>query len=296
MPEDFFRNWFECPVRPRVIVLGNHKGGSGKSTVAMHLTVGLMGCGYSVGSVDLDGDQCTFSHFVENRRQYVDATDAPLAVPEHRLVAPSSADSSRVAEEEEAARVADAFADLADRDYIVVDTPGSDTFVSRLGHILADSLITPLNDSLVDLDVLVRIEQGGRVITGPSVYSIAVLDRWGTRMAVGGRPLDWIVLRNRMTHTRSRNHRDMGRMLRDLAPTLGYRLAPGLGERVIFRELFLRGLTVLDQPEPSRWRIANRSDGTARGEVWALMDDLGLSEAFGGGSRDQSLTAVSVAK
>lgn len=281
MSEDFFKDWFEFPVRPRVIVVGNHKGGSGKSTVAMHLTVALMGCGYSVGSVDLDGDQRTFSHFVENRRQYADATNALLAVPEHRLVEPASADSVAIAEEEEAARVADAFADLVDRDYIVVDTPGSDTFVSRLGHILADTLITPLNDSLVDLDVLVRIEQGGQAITGPSVYSIAVLERWGTRMVVGGRPLDWIVLRNRMTHTRSRNHRDMERLLRDLAPTLGYRLVTGLSERVVFRELFLRGLTVLDQPEPSRWRLANKSYGTARSELWALMDAFGLSETPG---------------
>ncbi len=273
---EFLRNWFVLPVRPRVLVLGNHKGGSGKSTTAMHLMVGLMNSGYSLGTIDLDSDQATLTHFVENRRRTVAEKDLPLALPEHRLVEASAESDREAAEAEEAARVAEAFAELIDKDYILVDTPGSDTFLSRLGHVLADTLVTPLNDSFVDLDVLVRIDAAGQQITGPSVYSIAVLDRWGMRMTAGGRPLDWVVTRTRLSHVYSRNHRELDALLRELAPTLGYRLAPGLGERVTFREQFAQGLTVLDQPALPRWRLSGKGSAAARNEVLDLMEAIGL--------------------
>ena len=275
MTPDFLQVWFRKPVRPRVVVLGNQKGGSGKSTTAMHLIVGLMNSGYSVGCVDLDGSQATLTHFIENRRRLAAAKGSFLEMPEHRLVEASlESDVTRV-EAEEAARVATAFEDLLDQDYIVVDTPGSDTFISRLGHVLADTLITPLNDSFLDLDVLVRVDHDGQSFTGPSRYSMAVLDRWGLRVLAGGAPLDWVVIRNRLAHNRARNNQRMEQLLEQLSPTLGYRLAPGFSERVIFRELFVQGLTILDQA-PAKWRLPNRSHAAARSEVWALLESIGL--------------------
>lgn len=279
MTPDFLQVWFRKPVRPRVIVLGNQKGGSGKSTTAIHVIVGLMNCGYSVGSVDLDGTQATLTHFVENRQRLAASLDEMIEVPHHRLVEGSSKRSLAAAEVEETAQVAEAFEALADKDYIVVDTPGSDSFISRLGHVLADTLITPINDSFLDLDVLARIDREGQSFLGPSVYSIAVLDRWGLRMLVGGAPLDWIVMRNRLVHQQARNNRSMERLLKKLAPALGYRLAPGFGERVIFRELFVQGLTILDQPAPSKWRLSNKSHAAARNEVWGLLESIGLAES-----------------
>jgi chromosome partitioning protein len=285
MTPDFLQDWFRKPVRPRVVVLGNQKGGSGKSTTAIHLIFGLMSCGYTVGSVDLDGDQATLTHFIENRKRLAASGDSILGMPEHRLVESSLERSVAGAEEDEAAQVAGAFAELLDQDYIVVDTPGSDTFLSRLGHILADILVTPLNDSFLDLDVLVRIGPDGQTITGPSSYSLAVLDRWGLRMMVGGQPLDWVVTRNRLSHQRTRNRRQMERLLDRLTPSLGYRLAPGFGERVIYRELFVQGLTVLDLSEPARWRLGNKSHAAARNEVWAFMKSIGLTEESSAGKR-----------
>ncbi len=285
MTPDFLQDWFRKPVRPRVVVLGNQKGGSGKSTTAIHLIFGLMSCGYTVGSVDLDGDQATLTHFIENRKRLAASGDAILGMPEHRLVESSLERSVAGAEEDEAAQVAGAFAELLDQDYIVVDTPGSDTFLSRVGHILADILVTPLNDSFLDLDVLVRIGPDGQAITGPSSYSLAVLDRWGLRMMVGGQPLDWVVTRNRLSHQRTRNRRQMEQLLDRLAPSLGYRLAPGFGERVIYRELFAQGLTVLDLSAPARWRLGNKSHAAARHEVWAFMKSIGLAEEPSAGLR-----------
>jgi chromosome partitioning protein len=278
MTPDFLQAWFRKPVRPRVIVLGNQKGGSGKSTTAIHLISGLLNCGYAVGSVDMDGDQATLSHFMENRERQLADGEGILAMPEHRLVEPSQETNLAAAEEDGAARVAQAFEELIDRDYIVVDTPGADTFISRLGHVLGDILVTPLNDSFLDLDVLVRIDTDGRTITGPSSYSLAVLDRWGLRMLVGGPPLDWVVMRNRLSHVHTRNHRQLESVLTQLAPSLGYRLAPGFGDRVIYRELFAQGLTVLDLPARRRWRLGNKSHAAARNELWALLKAVGLSD------------------
>lgn len=278
MTPDFLQDWFRKPVRPRVVVLGNQKGGSGKSTTAMHLIVGLMNCGYSVGSVDLDGSQATLTHFIENRKRLAETKGSYLEVPEHRLVEASLEGDVAQVEAEEITRVATAFEDLLDRDYVVVDTPGSDTFISRLGHVLADTLITPLNDSFLDLDVLVRVDQDGESFTGPSRYSMAVLDRWGLRVLAGGAPLDWVVIRNRLAHSRAHNNQRMERLLEQLSSTLGYRLAPGFGERVIFRELFVQGLTILDHPAPTKWRFPNRSHAAARSEVWALLEAIGLGE------------------
>jgi chromosome partitioning protein len=244
----------------------------------MHLMVGLMNCGYSVGSIDLDASQATLTHFIENRMRLAATKGSFLDVPEHRLVEASLESDVARAEEEESARVATAFEDLLDQDYIVVDTPGSDTFISRLGHVLADTLITPLNDSFLDLDVLVRVDHDGQSVTGPSRYSMAVLDRWGLRVLAGGAPLDWVVIRNRLAHSRARNNQRMERLLEQLSSSLGYRLAPGFGERVIFRELFVQGLTILDQPAPARWRFPNKSHAAARAEVWALLEAIGLGE------------------
>ena len=200
MSTDFLRRWFERPVRPRIIVVGNQKGGSGKSTTAMHLIIGLMNCNYAVGSIDLDADQATLTHFIENRTRFAATVGAILSAPEHRHVTSSQKTSLAEVEKEEARRLAATLEGMLDRDYIIVDTPGTDNFLSRLGHVLADTLITPINDSFLDLDVLVRIDPDGKTIAGPSGYAIAVLDRWGLRMMMGGRPLDWIVIRNRLAH------------------------------------------------------------------------------------------------
>jgi hypothetical protein len=140
MSTTFLREWFAKPVRPRIITFGNQKGGSGKTTSAMNVMIGLMSCGYSVGSIDLDGDQATFTHFIENRRRQSESSAVPLDMPTHRMIENSLEATVAEAEEDETARLAAALKSLGDLDYIVIDTPGNDTYLARLGHILADTL------------------------------------------------------------------------------------------------------------------------------------------------------------
>jgi chromosome partitioning protein len=262
----------------RIIVLGNEKGGSGKSTTAMHVTVSLLKSGHTVGCIDLDARQGTLSRYVENRRAFAAESGLPLAVPEVCRVHRSDRDGRAEAEAEEQAALAEALSELSGCTAIVIDTPGSDSNLSRLGHAHADILITPLNDSFLDLDLLARIDSDGRRVLAPSVYSQMVWEQRQRRAADGRPPIDWVVMRNRLSHIDARSKRDVGRLLQQLSKRIGFRLASGFGERVIFRELFPKGLTLLDLREPGAGVPLNMSHLAARQEVRELFRAIGLED------------------
>lgn len=262
--------------RPHVIVLGNEKGGSGKSTTAMHLIVALLHDGYRVGSIDLDARQGSLTRYVENRKQTNAGMLVPLPQSVHFAIERSSLDSATEGRADEEARLSAAMAQLADCDYVVIDTPGADTSLSRLGHTLADTLITPLNDSFLDLDLLGRVDLDGAKIMKLSVYSEMVWEQRKTRALRGGKPIDWVVMRSRLSSLDAKNKRDIGQLLQQLAKRIGFRVAPGFTERVIFRELFPRGLTLLDLSRKDTGVAWRMSHVAARQEVRDLIDALGL--------------------
>lgn len=276
--------------RPHVIVLGNEKGGSGKSTTAMHLIVALLREGHRVGSIDLDARQGTLSRYIENRQAFNAADGANLPVPAHHRIPRSTLDSAAAARADEAERLDAAMAALADCDFIVIDTPGSDSGLSRLGHARADTLITPLNDSFLDLDLLARLDGSGRRILGPSVYSEMAWEQKKQRALADGGSIDWIVMRNRLSSLDARNKRNIGRLLEELSRRIGFRLAPGFSERVIFRELFPRGLTLLDLRDGETGVTFSMSHVAARQEVRALLSAIGLPGTSGEAFGDRPLT------
>ena len=265
--------------RPYVLTIGNEKGGTGKSTTAVHLIVGLLQLGYRVGSLDLDGRQGTLSTYLANRARSAEKTDAKLAMPLHRRVEGITAETRTQSVEHESERFAQAFADLADCHFVVVDTPGGDGNLTRLGHGIADALITPVNDSLLDLDVIAKLNVAERQVLAPSVYTQLVWEQNNLRVVEARPPIDWIVMRNRMAHIDSRNKREVAVLLDKLAGRIGFRIAPGFGERMIFRELFLRGLTLMDLPESQDPRGAGASHAAARREVEGLLSAIGLPAA-----------------
>jgi chromosome partitioning protein len=195
-----------------------------------------------------------------------------------RLVQRSERDERAEAEAEEQAAFAAALSELSSCTAIVIDTPGSDTYLSRLGHAQADVLITPLNDSFLDLDVLAHIDADRRRALAPSVYSQMVWEQRQWRARNGRTPIDWVVMRNRLSHVDARSKRDVARLLHQLAKRIGFRLAPGFGERVIFRELFPKGLTLLDLRERGAGVPLNMSHLAARQEVRELFRAVGLEE------------------
>ncbi len=265
--------------RPYIIVVGNEKGGSGKSTTAMHLIVALIKYDFKLGSIDLDTRQSSLSRYIANRREHAEETGEALGMPSHGSVPRSARETRTEAEGEERARLRDALTDLADCNFFVVDTPGSDAYLSRLAHEHADTLITPINDSFLDIDVLAQIDRRHRAVLAPSRYSQMVWEQNNRRVLAGLPPIDWVVMRNRLSHIEARNKREIAGLLTQLAQRIGFRLAPGFGERVIFRELFLKGLTILDLPEAEGGGPPpNPSHLAGRAEICALLQTIGLHE------------------
>ena len=279
-----------------MIALGNAKGGTGKSTIAVHLTTGLLEQGFQVGCVDLDGGQGTLSRYLENRAATAMAERRDLAMPVHRRVEASAARNRDTAEAEETARLREAFAELADCDVVVVDTPGSESHLARLGHVNADVLVTPINDSYLDIDVLARIDRRKREVLAASDYCRMVWELRERRAREdsgqgagegagqdGGAPdggtLDWIVVRNRLAHIDARNNRDIAALLNQLSRRIGFRLGHGLSERVGFRELFDRGLTLLDLAADDPEIRNAASHRRACREIFDLIADLELAPA-----------------
>jgi chromosome partitioning protein len=265
--------------RPYLIVLGNEKGGSGKSTTAMHIVVSLLTEGYRVATIDLDARQKSLTRYVENRRQFCEARGFDLPMPIERVVPRSEFRTADEAEADEKARFEAAYGDVADNvDVIVIDCPGSDTFLSRLAHTAADTLVTPVNDSFVDLDLLARVDAENHTVLGPSLYAEMVWKARQRRSMADGASIDWVVLRNRVGNLHAKNKERVEKVLNELTKRIGIRYISGLSERVVYRELFLHGLTLLDLKAVGGLdgKGLSMSHVTARQELRSLMDGLNL--------------------
>lgn len=252
--------------RAHIIVVGNEKGGSGKSTTAMHLIVALMRCGLSVGSVDLDARQATLTRYLQNRTAFRALSGAPIPISEHVAIPLDQADRF----DDEVGAL------IAKHDAVVIDCPGSDNPLSRRGHIAADTLITPLNDSFIDFDVLGQVDPNTFEVIRPSTYAEMVWEQRKRRALGKLPPVDWIVMRNRLSHVEAKNRQNVATAMEALSKRIGFRTAPGFSERVIFRELFLKGLTLLDLREEGVGGSLSVSHVAARAEVRALLQALKL--------------------
>ena len=265
-----------------IIVVGNEKGGTGKTTSSVHITMGLLRLGFKVGCIDIDSRQQSLDRFMENREFTVERSDLPLDMPRHNFI-PRALGKENVAdiEQDEHDRFMRCLNELkAEDDFIVIDTPGSATFLARLAHSHADTIITPINDSFVDFDLLARIDNKTGEILRPSLYSEMV---WNQRMiraqrdgelGGGAAAIDWVVMCNRLSHLDAKNKRRVFDALAELAERIGFRVAPGFTERVIYRELFPRGLTVMDILDHDIGVRPTMSHIAARAEVWDLLRSL----------------------
>lgn len=259
-----------------IIVVGNEKGGSGKSTTSMHVATALVRMGHKVGAVDLDLRQQSFGRYIENRTAYLRKSGLDLPVPEYRLLPDIAPEDVPEGENLQDMRLSEAVSDLASRmDFVMIDCPGSHTRLSQLAHSMADTLVTPLNDSFVDFDLLARVDGETHKVLGPSVYSEMVWSARQMRIRAGVAPIDWIVVRNRLGSQHMHNKRKVGEALQNLSRRIGFRVAPGFSERVIFRELFPRGLTLLDLKDIGVGGL-NLSSIAARQEVRDLVKAMNL--------------------
>ena len=261
---------------PHRIVFANEKGGTGKSTTAVHVAVALAYRGAKVAAIDLDPRQRTLHRYFENRaetaqRRGIDLPTATFAVH----------DGEDPVELE--ARVAEL---AAGHEFVIFDTPGRDDPLARHVATQADTLVTPLNDSFVDFDLIGQVDAETFKVRRLSFYAELI---WEARIARSRatiedqrREMDWIVVRNRTGYTEARNRQRIERALAELSKRVGFRIAQGLSERVIYRELFPSGLTLLDKGHLGE---LGTSHLVARQELRELLMALRLPNADANGQK-----------
>ena len=268
--------------QPLVIVIGNEKGGAGKSTLAIHIATGLLHAGKKVAILDLDLRQRSMERFFANRAVWVATNGHDLPLP----FVPDMGDGkalARATPEEQLARFEAAYAVAQTvSDVILIDTPGGDTTLSRAAHARADQIVTPMNDSFVDFDLLGQVDPVTLELQKPSIYSESVWEARKERAIKEGRhaTIDWLVVTNRLQGTHARNRDRLEERMGKLAKRVGFRVGPGLRERVIYRELFPFGLTVADLSNEVRPVSVTMSHVSARQELRGLMADMGLQDAL----------------
>ncbi len=219
------------------IVFANEKGGTGKSTTAVHTAVALVSMGHKVGMIDLDPRQRTVTRYMENRADTAKRRAITLPAPDFAVLKGDSI----AALDEEVAAIGD------DKDFLIIDTPGRDDPFARHMAARAHTLVTPMNDSFVDFDLIGQVDAETFKVKRLSFYSELIFEARKSRAKADGVSIDWVVLRNRVQHHDARNKKRVGDALTELARRVGFRVIPGLSERVIFRELFPSGLTLLDK-------------------------------------------------
>ncbi len=261
------------------IVLGNEKGGTGKSTLAMHIVISLMEQGKKVAVIDLDGRQKSITRYLDNRQSYIEKQGVTLQQPRYEAISGSNLPDIKERQQADEKLLEEALnRHQHETDFIVLDCPGNDTWLSRLAHALADTLVTPMNDSFVDLDLLGHVDPEDYQVHKLSYYSEMV---WSSRQlrSVGGKPpMDWVIVRNRMASINSRNKQRVDAAIDALQERIMFRYVSGLNDRVIYRELFPKGLTFLDLKKVQDKEPVRMSHVATRHEIRELISQLNLPE------------------
>lgn len=263
-----------------VIVVANEKGGSGKSTLSIHITVALLKAGFRVASIDLDTRQRTLTRFLENRNSWAETAPWEVELPYHRALDRGSSSNLHDNETAEFGAFAEAVAEVEHAyEFVVIDTPASDSYLMRLAHSLADTLVSPVNDSFIDVDVFSRVHHDRSQRGQIAHYADLVLEARRKRRLVDQGIIDWVLIRNRISSIQSNNAKQISASLSRLASELQFRPAEGFHDRVIFRELFPIGLTALDPiEEATRSGTLSASQSAARNEIDNLIKTLQLPE------------------
>ena len=263
-----------------VIVVGNEKGGTGKSTLSIHLSVALMKIGFRVATIDLDTRQRTLTRFFENRRSWAQTAPWDVELPHHFAPERGISESVRDNETVEFTAFADAIGEVEHAyEFVIIDTPASDSYLMRLAHSLADTLVSPVNDSYIDVDVFSRVHHDRAKRGAVAHYADLVIEARRKRHLVDQGIIDWVLVRNRVASLQSNNAKQIAVSLGRMALELKFRAAEGLHDRVIFRELFPIGLTALDPIEEAmRTGSLSNSQMSARREIEDLLSTLQLPE------------------
>jgi chromosome partitioning protein len=247
------------------IVFANEKGGTGKSTTAVHVAIALASRGARVACIDLDTRQRTLYRYLENRAATIKRRGITLPQPVFEVFE----NDSLARLETQVSRLA------AHSDYLIFDTPGRDDKYARFVATRANTLVTPINDSFVDFDLIGQVDPENFKVRKLSFYAELIFEARMARAKSDGVTIDWVVVRNRLHNMEARNQQRMTDAIAELSKRVGFRSVPGLNERVIYRELFPSGLTLIDKGHLGTLATAHI---VARQELRELVTGLGLPE------------------
>ncbi len=259
--------------KPYRILIGNEKGGTGKSTIAMNTIVCLLKDGFKVASIDLDGRQGTLTSYIKNRLNFIKKHNIKITTPMHVSISLGDIIDNDSAEKDKE-HFLHTLNELENKvDYIIIDTPGAHNHLLPVIHSYTDLIITPINDSLLDIDVIAKIDPDKMQIISSSNYSKTVWNARQVRSKLGLPPLQWFVLRNRLSTLQNKNQKQIDFIMKSLSKRIGFKIIEGMKERVVYRELFLKGLTVLDLKADDKIPLS-LSHISARQEIRNLVDHI----------------------
>jgi chromosome partitioning protein len=254
------------------IVFANEKGGTGKSTSAVHVAIALAARGAKVACIDLDSRQRTLYRYLDNRRETMKRRDINLPMPVFDVF-----------EHDSLARLEQLIDVLSKaQDFIIFDTPGRDDKYARFVATRANTLVTPINDSFVDFDLIGQVDPETFKVKRLSFYAELIWEARKARAKSDGVTIDWVVVRNRLQNMEARNQQRMGDAIAELSKRAGFRSVPGLNERVIYRELFPSGLTLIDKGHLGQLATVHIA---ARQELRELVAGLALPDVQPEGQR-----------
>ena len=262
----------------RIIVFSNLKGGTGKSTTALSVIVGLLRQGNSVASLDLDMDQEALTRYLFNRTRFAKLTKLRIGMPDHHRFAgidPGSNGAELSTRLDLLSGLLDKL--VADNDYLVIDCPSLDNPLTRAVTARADVLTSPVNESFLDIDVIGEVRGTPPVVTRIGRFAEMIGAEMQRRRDEGAEPLEWIVVRNRRNPSATRHTAAIGTVLDELSRNLSFRVADGFVDRLIFRELFLVGLSILDLRKDDPLIANNSSHKSAYEEAASLLQNIGRS-------------------
>lgn len=247
-----------------IILFANEKGGVGKTTLVFNTAIDLCNRGYRVLAIDLDFRQRSLARAIENRMASNRCLGLDLPVPKVCVLQQPSGPMLV----QELNRLG------SDRDVILIDAPGHDSPVARRAMALAQTIVTPINPSFFDLDVLGHFDPVSLKFRKPGPFAQAILDIRAEQMRRNLLPARWIIAKNRIRGAERSHNKRIEPMLAQLSDQLGLTIAEGLTERVAYRSLLQYGFTISDikrVPQLAHMQIRNVK------EISRLTNELNIA-------------------